>query len=230
MDISLGTYTAPSGLWDELISLTTSRHYNKNEIIQMQGEPPVTIYFLLSGKWKISNLFPNGEERLVYICYAPFMYGETSYLKKCGFGRGKYNSSLIAMTDCQVASAPADYIWDHFKDNPDFKDFLIQMLSLKSDGAYCQSLSIGTGLTFEQKTANVLLNINEFILSLNNNVRDTITITQNDLAKLMFAARPSVTRQLQKFVSMGLITTSRGNIIIKDREGLSKLALLDRKV
>ena len=221
MDCSFKGYKIPDYLWKEIISLSERKMFHKNEIIQMQGEPVTTIFFFLSGKARISNLFPNGEERMIYICYAPFVYGEISYL----LHSGHYTTSLIAMSECEIAMVSGETLWSHFEQNQDFNVFLLYLTATKADSYHCQAIATGVGLTFEQKTANILLNVNKFILSLDGKYRNA-DISQCDLARLMFTARSSISRQVQKFVSLGLVETSRGHIKIRDREGLARLAML----
>jgi CRP-like cAMP-binding protein len=224
MAIVLGDYRSKQGLWEELISLGKIQEYKKKTFIHMQGQSTATIYCLLSGKFKIIKVFPDGKERIVYIGFPPFTYGEYSYLSKWCNSPWNYPGSLIAEKNSVISAIPMEKAFFHFGERLDFIQMLIRIMFRKEASLSAYS-AIGRSISFEQKLANILINIDQFVFSLNEEQKTNTIISQNDLAKLMCTSRPGITRQIKKFTLMGLVETSRYGVKVIDKVGLGKILL-----
>lgn len=223
MDVVLGNYRSEPGLWDELISLGTIHKYHQRTLLNIQGESSGVIFCLLSGKLKVIRLFPDGKERLVYIGYPPFIYGEYSYLSKWCNSPWRYPGCLIAEKNTVISAVPQEKAFAHFGERLDFIRMLIRIMFVKDSSLFTHSVSIGRSISFEQKLANILVNLNQFILCLNDERPVDNRISQLDLSGIMSTSRPSITRQLKKFASMGLVETSRYGVKVIDKAGLEKI-------
>jgi hypothetical protein len=112
---------------------------------------------------------------------------------------------------------PAGDLTDAMAQSPALRDALLSYAHVYTVQASYTALANAHG-KIEERLARWLLMAQDRI------AHDELLLTHEFLALMLGVRRAGVTVALQHFESTGLITTGRGNIVIKDRDGLEESA------
>ncbi len=188
--------------------------YKKNQIIYSEGNTPMGLYYVQTGKIKIFKIGSDGKEQIIRIA------GEGEVLSCASLiCNNKYNTSAISMDDSVLVFIYKQDFWNHINHN------LSGFLQLISQDIINAEEKI-TDLAYKPvrgRLAQALLSLcKKFNGRIDKNL--TITISRNDLACFIGTATETVNRLISEFRKDNIITTSAKKITIINSEYLVKVS------
>lgn len=192
---------------------SSTKIYDKNEIIFYEYDEPQFVYILLSGSISINKDSCSGRRILVTkIDEIGDMFAEV-YLF---LNKEKYDFYTMAMeSDTKVLRLPR-CIFSVSVEKSFGQKLVNNMLMILSNKAYnlTQKLQVLSSGGLRQKLAKILLQ------SMDKDKKVILQLNREELADYLNVARPSLSRELANMQSEGIIEVSGKKIKILDIEGL----------
>lgn len=167
---------------------------------------------VIRGRMRASSVSSNGKEITLYrlIDGDCCIMSASCLLKSIDFG-----ISLCAEKDSEIFIIPT-VIYEKLQKYDIVKDFTLSELSGRfSDVFWVLNQFVFQGL--EKRLAYTLIEHSHLFNS------STLALTHEQIARDLGTAREVVSRLLKKFARAGFIKSSRGEIVILDRESLEKM-------
>lgn len=196
----------------KLIPYFTKSFFSKKKQLEFAGTSQDCIYFVKSGRVKVSYLSPEGREITVTILHPGDLYS-------------MHSEATITVIE------PAE-IW-HIATN-DFKKILLEYPDLainlfKILGAILKNTNDALlNLAFKEvnsRLANLLLKMaRENGVNTDTGITFKMDLTHEDIANLISSSRQTVTTVLNRFEKAGIIQINKKQITVKNMEKLSELS------
>jgi CRP-like cAMP-binding protein len=177
--------------------------------VYAEGDTPLYVYFVKSGNIKTFRSHPDGKELIMNLYGPNDFFGYEAILENTA-----YAESAIAMQDAEVIAIPKQDFLVMIQSHPDVSRSFIQLLCRKVAEREHQLLHLAYN-SVRQRTAEALLKSEALKDS-----KSVISISRDDLAKMVGTASESVIRVLSDFKDEGLIEIESGKIRIKERAKL----------
>lgn len=207
--------------WDILSSHWKTYLYKPNQFIFSAGDPNSDVFFVLRGSAKITTYTKSGKEISFATAYPGDSFGEFSVIAAT-----PRSASVIAYTECLIASVSAKRYLDIIQHNPDISFALIYSLV-----KYIQRLSKRI-VDFNEKNSRVRLR--EILVEIARNISpdsDNVLIesppTQAKLAALIFTSRESVAREMGSLRKKGILQREKRRLRILSIQKLINLSDID---
>lgn len=110
----------------DLISFLSVSTFQPNEFILKAGDKIGGLYFLLSGRYIVSNLEVTGKELLLRYCQQPAIMGDIEIFTNC-----LVESNCIAVEPCEVLFISLEVYEAHLKFDSKFNQLLLKELAYK---------------------------------------------------------------------------------------------------
>ncbi|MER8477454.1 Crp/Fnr family transcriptional regulator [Mesorhizobium sp. M0976] len=180
--------------------------------LEVSGSPIEAIYFVEDGIGSVVAKMPNGSDAEVGLIGLEGMTGSALVM-----GDDRMVHDCYVQLAGEAARIDAEPFKAALTQSPTLRLFLLR---------YVQCLHVQTGYTalvnarskLEDRLARWLLMCDDRVAG------DRLTITHEFLSIMLGVRRPGVTVALQLLEGRGLIRSRRGEIIIRDRDGLVSLA------
>lgn len=180
-------------------------------VLFRQGDNCAGFVQVHSGAVRVVMQAPNGREMVLYyvrpgeICMQTFA---------CLTQDKAYAAEGVADTDCEITVIPKDRFHTLMRDDAAFRDAVYASIAERfSDFEHAvQSLAFSP---LNARLAEALLRLSE--------TSDIIQATHERLASEIGSSREVVSRQLNAFAQQNLISLSRGQVQVKDRDALSQI-------
>lgn len=206
------------GAIEQVASVATQRSYPEGVTIFSEGDPGDAVFGVISGQVQITANNSERQEIILYQIDAGGMFGLNSVID--GSPRA---ASARAASRIYVFTIGRENFLRLVTRVPEFALQLIYLL--------CRRQRIAARMIVEEYSASkVAVRLAHRLLEMaktNGNGGDNLAITQGDLAKTVFFSRQAVNQCLQDWQWRGLITASRGHIVIRDRDALQAMARQD---
>lgn len=111
---SLFLQSLPEEVLDELLASATKKEYQRGDTMFLQGDPATHIFIVLEGWVKLFRISTNGNEAVVNVFSRGQSFGEAAALQSA-----IYPVSCDAVTDCVLASVPANKLINLIKERPE---------------------------------------------------------------------------------------------------------------
>ncbi len=177
-----------------------------------EGDSPVSVFIVLSGNIKVFKSHPDGKELIINIYKANDYFGFESILEN-----GVYTESAVAMEDSELIVIPKHDFLALLHSNPEVSRVFISLLCQKVKEKESQLLNLAYN-SVRQRTAEALLKVHKL-----KDPDKKLSISRDDLAKMVGTASESVIRVLSEFKDEGLIDIETGKIIILKADKLEKV-------
>ncbi|MBU9723995.1 MULTISPECIES: Crp/Fnr family transcriptional regulator [Bacillaceae] len=196
------------GLSDEelspIIEMSRIKELKDKEILFWEGDPRNYIYVLGEGTILISKLTESGEESLINVLAEGEIFPHSGF-----FDQSPYPGTAKAKKDVVLLAIPIDGFEKLIKNNPEYAFRIIQVMNQK--------------LVFMQKKLNEILSLNVesrlkgALAHLQETQGNTIRLTHQEIGNIIGSTRETVSRQLKKWESEGLVEVKKDRIkLIKD--------------
>lgn len=184
----------------------------KKTEIYTEGDIPLNVYFIKSGNVKTFKSHPDGKELIMNLYSANDFFGFEPILEN-----SNYTESAVAMQETELISIPRHDFLLMIQSHPDVSKSFIHILCKKVAEREEQLLNLAYN-SVRQRTADALLKSETLKDS-----KSVISISRDDLAKMVGTASESVIRVLSDFKDEGLIEIEGGKIRITQPAKLEKV-------
>jgi CRP-like cAMP-binding protein len=177
----------------------TIRKYRKGRIIFAQGEEADQIFYIQSGKVKITVVSEQGKEAVVGLLEAAQFFGEG-----CLIGQAVRVGTAKAMEECLITSITRNAMLATLRKEPRFSELFVTYLVTRSNRVE-EDLIDQLFNSSEKRLARLLLLLANF----GKNGKPTpidASINQETLAEMIGTTRPRVSFFLNKFRKLGFIS------------------------
>ena len=196
----------------ELCTDKKTKLYKKKGELFTEDDTPRFLFFLQQGSVKTFKSHPDGKELITNLYKTGDFFGFEPLLES-----HNYLESAIALEDSNIVSIPKDDFLTLLNSHADVAASFIGMLCKKVSEKEQQLLNLAYN-SVRQRTAEALLKLNQL-----NAGKDNITISREDLAKMIGTAAESVIRVLSDFKDEGLIEIETSKIKICQTARLEKV-------
>ncbi len=184
----------------------------KKTEIYSEGDVPVQVFFIKSGNIKTFKSHPDGKELIMNLYTTNDFFGFEPILDNTS-----YTESAVALQETELISIPRHDFLMMIQSHPDVSRSFIHLLCKKVAEREAQLLNLAYN-SVRQRTAEALLKTDSLKDS-----QSAISISRDDLAKMVGTASESVIRVLSDFKDEGLIEIESGKIWIKEPNKLEKV-------
>lgn len=196
----------------------TLQEARKRRVIYMSGDPGQTIFFVASGRVKVSRITPDGKELTLSYCGPGEFFGDASLLD-----RGAREEMVEVTENALVMEFTADILERLIKTHT---DLAYQMTRLLCERRRALERKM-EDLLFKDvgaKLAELLIGLrDEYGVDDKRGTLVAFKITHQEMANLIGATRETVSLTLAQFKKNKLITTLGRKVIITNLEGLQAL-------
>ena len=206
------------------VALLAGSHHNTLQVaahadILNCEVPSGQIHILIEGWACKYQMTSNGGRQIIYI----HLPGEVCNLDR--LYRADVTSSVAAMSDCQVATLPVDWLKRIIGEQASIRDLFWSLTVADNIAMTDRIVSLG-GRSSRQRVAHFLLDLFSRLETLGQAPFGTLRLplTQQDIGDVLGLSTVHVNRTLQALRDEGLIASKGRTYTIRDRAKLQKLA------
>lgn len=189
--------------------------FEAGQYVFHQGETADYVFLLTGGALKTTRSDEKGHDTLLKIHQVGSLVGLSSLRPKA-----TRDANCIAVLNVEVRSFQRSEFFNLMRLDGELGILLVQIL-LKRQQLLHSRVSDVTGLSVEQRLARVLVQMHlEFEASGHGSGQESLRISHEDLAALVFSRRQYITAILGRFVTSGLIENKRQRLRVLDVERL----------
>ena len=196
----------------------TIQNYKKNEVIYCEGETPLHLMCLLSGKVKIYKDGVGGRSQIIRV-----MKDKEYFAYRAYFAGEDFVTAAAAFEPCTICLIPMPVIMTLLKGNNDLAMFFIRQLSVDLGVSDERTVSL-TQKHIRGRLAESLLFLKDTYGIEEDGYTLSIYLSREDLANLSNMTTSNAIRTLSNFASEGLIAIDGRKIKILEEEKLKKIS------
>ncbi len=202
-DSIFSTLTLPQK--EKIIETHLCEYYPKHSIIYKEGENPVGLICLVSGKVKLYKEGINNKEQIVRLV------GKNGFIGyRALFAKEKYNSTASTLEDSVICTIERDVVFDIMRENHNFTMEIVKRLASELGFFAVRSVSL-TQKHIRGRLADALLFLKDtYGVDEENNIN--VLLAREDLANLANMTTSNAIRTLSSFVDEGAIRVN-GKVI-----------------
>ena len=201
----------------KLVAGLRRRSYHRDEVIFHQGDPADTLHLIATGHVSVRVTLPGGEFVVVAIHGPGDVFGEIA-LVGSPHARG---GTVVALERCETLSLGRDEFDRLRASYPGVDRFLVELLAARVERLNNQLLE-ALYVPAERRVLRRLLDLCE--LYTGDDQRIVIPVTQEMLANLAGTTRPTANQVLRRLVASDIVSISRSQIVVLDRQSLRQRA------
>jgi CRP-like cAMP-binding protein len=205
---------------EELVKLSdckASHTIKKGDVIFEEGDTINGIYCIKDGVCKLTKLSPNGKDHIVKLIKKGELLGQRSMISD-----EPVNLSAIAIEDMEVCFIPKSEVMGFFDKNNQFSMNVMKTICSDLKEADDHMVNLAQKTVKERLAETLLYLLNTFGKNNDNTLK--IQLSREELASMIGTATESCIRLLSDFNKLGLVELSGKKIILKDINGLKKIA------
>ena len=215
VDVFLDQINSIDGLKD-IIKEKKVRRYKKKEVIFREGDLASAVYYISSGKVKLSKMNDDAKEYIIDLNKQGDFIGHLAVLED-----GEYQETATVLEDVEVNIILKQEFQSLIFNNKSISTQFIKMLSKDIKEKETMLLNLAYN-TVRKRVADALLTLEKRYKETQGE-NFSMAISRDDLASLVGTATESVIRTLSEFKNDGLIQIKSSMITILDSEKLSNL-------
>ena len=196
----------------------TIQKYKKNETIYCEGETPMHLMCLLSGKVKIYKDGVGGRSQIIRVIKDKEYFAYRAY-----FAQENFVTAAAAFEPCTICLAPMPVISELIKDNTDLAMFFIKQLSIDLGISDERTVNL-TQKHIRGRLAESLLFLKDTYGVEEDQCTLSIYLSREDLANLSNMTTSNAIRTLSNFATEKLIIIDGRKIKIIDEDRLKKIS------
>lgn len=173
--------------------------YRKNQVIFAQGGKADCLFYIQSGKVKVSVVSGKGKEAVIGVLEAGQFFGE-----RCLNSGANRASSAIAMNDCLITSITKAAMLSELHDQPRFSQLFTKYL-LNRNNRVEEDLIDQLFNSSEKRLARLLLLLANYGKEGNPPII-AVKLSQETLAEIIGTTRSRVSAFMNKFRKLGFIS------------------------
>jgi CRP-like cAMP-binding protein len=195
---------------------TQVKHYKKKEIIFTEGDSPQGLYYLRSGKVKLFKSHELGKDLITHLLQPGDFFGYLSLLQNT-----PYNQSAETIEESEVVMYSVEDFLHLITASQQTAEQFIKLLVGNVQKEHERLLALAYS-SVRKRTAEALLTLkNRYHTETDRPFG--ISISRDDLAKLVGTATESLIRTISDFKEEGLIQVNASNITILNVKKLEQM-------
>jgi len=195
--------------------------YKKGERLFREGSYPTGIYYITKGKVKKYKTDKDGREQIFYVCKSGELLGYHALISE-----EQYTDSSSALEESTISFIPKDDFLKAIQASSILSNRLLKCMSHEF-GVLVNSITIFAQRTVRERLALSLLVLRDKYKKEEQDGKPVeLTLSRDDLAKMVGTARETLTRLLHDFKAEQLIEINGKKIILKRPLDISKIANL----
>ncbi len=196
--------------------------YKKGHDIFLQGNPPIGLYCINSGKIKVSRMGPDGKESIIRLAGPGDVLGHRSL-----FGHENYAATATTIEETTICFIDKSYIFNAIKKEPSIAFQLMQKLSHEMGSAESRNASMAQK-SVKERLAELLLTLKtSYGVSDGEKTRLEIRLTREEMASMIGTTVETTIRFMSELKDEGMIEQSGKVIYIIDEKSLLECANLN---
>jgi len=198
---------------DELAAISAagrSRHLRLGAYLFRQGAPATTLYLLVAGQVKMTQVTPEGHQVLLRITSPGDTLGAIAIVEKA-----LYPATAQAADDCRVLAWDGDAMLSLVLRFPHLALNILRVVSAHVLEFQDRYRELATERV-ERRVARALLRLADRAgQSVDSGILIDLALTQQDLAEMTGTTRYTISRMLSEWEQKGIVKTGRGRVLIK---------------
>ena len=190
------------------------RSYPKGQILIFADENPDYIYYIVKGKVRKYDVSYRGDEVIVNIFKSPAFFPMAWAINRTP---NKY--FYKTETDTELHAVPIDDAVQFLKDNQDVTFDLLSRVYRGMDGLLNRMVGLMSGTARSRLLYELVVESRRFGTK-NNDGSYTLDVHEVDLAARAGLSRETVSREMRKIITEGLVSNTANRIVIKDLKSL----------
>lgn len=200
---------------NKIANLIVERKYKKNMIVFMEGEPAEAVYFVKSGKVKISKNTPDGKEHIIHIMTDGDVFAEA-----CLFGISPYPANAEAIEDSEVYMIKNSDLEKLLESSPKTAIQIIKVMSKRLNLVSSQIENLALRDAFGKTAALIIRLLKDNGINAENGAVLRTNLSRQDMGNMVGLTRETLTRALTRLKNDRAIEIERDEIIVLDMDKL----------
>ena len=197
---------------------STITRYKKSDYIFMEGDAPVGLQYLTSGKVKMIKEGISGREQIIR------MFTENGLISYRSLLAGEpHNGTAVAIEDSEIVTVPHDILYQVLLKNCNFSLALLKDLAIELGHSNLRTVSL-TQKHIRGRLAESILFLKEKYGFENDSQTLKVYLSREDLASLSNMTASNAIRTLSTFAGEKLIAMDGRKIKITDLIKLEKIS------
>jgi len=209
--IPLFTYLNESQL-KKVENVILERSYQKGRIIFMEGEPGEAVFFLKSGRLKISKQTDDGREHILHLINPGGVFAEVVM-----FDDGMYPATAEVVEDCTIGMIRNVDMEKIISINPGIALGLLKIMARRLRISQQQLIELALMDTTRRAASILLFLAGEQGIKTAKGIEIAISLTNQDLGSLIGTSRETANRILNDFKRQKAIAVNKRQITILDK-------------
>jgi CRP-like cAMP-binding protein len=208
---------------EELGTLSNSKHCNyylRGQTIFNEGNQPMGLFCISSGKVKLSQAGFEGKEQIIRLAKDSDILGYRALIS----GEA-YSATATVIEDSKICLIPKDVFYELLQHNSKLTSGIMKLLADELKDAEDKITNIAQKPVLE-RLAETLLMLKEYYGVEDNDNSLNITITREEIANIVGTATETVIRLMSDLRKEGMIKLDGKKIKIVKSDALLKLANL----
>jgi CRP-like cAMP-binding protein len=196
---------------DSILARAGSHHYSTGTAVFEQGEPASSFYVLLSGRLRVTQLDPSGQQTVVRMVNPGDLFGIARALR-----RTDYPGTATAVVDSVALQWPMD-AWDELTErHPRLAVNAMQTIGQRLQEAHARVRELSTE-EVERRVAHAVLRLaNQSGKKEAEGIRIDFPISKQDIAEMTGTTLHTVSRILSAWERAGLVQGGRQKLLIRE--------------
>lgn len=204
-----------------ITSAARPRRYARGDVVFHEGDPGDTLHLIRSGRLAVRVSTDDGESATLRILRPGDAFGELSLLHP---NEDHLRSATItALEPVETLVLPRAAFESLRASHPQVERLLVSLLAERVE-QLSQRLLEALYVGVERRVLRRLLELVEIYGDARGEQTTVIPLTQDDLAGLAGARRPTVNQVLQRLAGQGVVVLKRGNIVVTQPAELRRRA------
>jgi CRP-like cAMP-binding protein len=208
----------PAAARDEILASARRRRYARGETVFREGDPADSLHLIDKGILAVQVSAPGGERLTLNVLTAGGFFGELALLQRGDAARR--SATVLALIPAETLAISASAFLSLRNAHAEVGELVVTALAQRVEDLSLRLLeALYTGV--DRRVYRRLLDLADIYPATADAV--VVPLSQDDLATMVGASRPTVNQVLQKLVSRGVISLGRRQITIDDVAALRAL-------
>ncbi|MHB8918198.1 MAG: Crp/Fnr family transcriptional regulator [Desulfocucumaceae bacterium] len=195
----------------EIDGLIMERTYNRSRIIFVEGEPGEAVFFLKSGRIKISKQSEDGREQILHFIHPGEIFAEVIL-----FDGGPYPATAEAVEDSKIGMVRNSDMERITLSNPGIALGMLKIMSRRLRSAQKQINDLALMDTSRRMASTLLFLVAEQGVPCDGGIAIDMSLTNQDLANMIGTSRETANRILSDMRRQKTINIDRKQITVTD--------------
>lgn len=194
-------------------------HYKKGQTIFFQGNPPMGLYCVSTGKIKITRTGNDGKEAILRIAGPGDVLGHRSL-----FSKEKYEATATVLEDSSICFIEKNFIYGALQNNPSIAMAMIEKLSRDMGVAERKSAAMFQKNARERLADLFIEFAEDYGVKVDNKIKLDIRLSRDEIASIIGSAHETVIRLISEFKEEGILELDGKTILVQDMKKLREFA------